>query len=122
MRVTYDHQIFSQQVYGGVSRYFFEVARRIRTFDRYSVEVLSPVFVNKYLKADSSLKVWGIFVNQLPRPRRVVQSLNGEIVRWKLHHEQPDIVHETYYLGRKLAPSKWFAVCGFSLHAKLGER
>jgi glycosyltransferase involved in cell wall biosynthesis len=105
MRVTYDHQIFSQQVYGGVSRYFFEVARRIRTFDRYSVEVLSPVFVNKYLKADSSLKVWGIFVNQLPRPRRVVQSLNGEIVRWKLHHEQPDIVHETYYLGRKLAPS-----------------
>src|SRR5207344_421991 len=106
MKVAYDHQIFSGQVYGGISRYFFEVAKRIQTFDGYAVEVLSPLFVNKYLNEDPSVRVWGIHMNQLPRPRRIVQLVNGEIVRWKLNQVQPDIVHETYYLGRKLAPPK----------------
>jgi glycosyltransferase involved in cell wall biosynthesis len=106
MKVAYDHQIFSEQAYGGVSRYFFEVAKRIQAIDGYAVEILSPLFVNKYLKDDSPLKVWGMPVNQLPRPRRIVQVLNAELVRWKLNQVQPDIVHETYYLGRRLAPTK----------------
>jgi len=101
MRIAYDHQIFSEQVYGGISRYFFEVASRIRTFQGYAVEILAPLFVNKYIKDDPSLRVWGMHVNQLPRPRRIVQILNGELVRWKLRHEQPDIVHETYYASSK---------------------
>jgi glycosyltransferase involved in cell wall biosynthesis len=104
MKVAFDHQIFSGQVYGGVSRYFFEVAKRIQTFDGYSLEILSPFFVNRYLNEDRSLKVWGKHVKQLPRPRRIVQVLNGELVHWKLNQLQPDIVHETYYLGRRLAP------------------
>ena len=106
MRIAYDHQIFSEQVYGGISRYFFEVAKRIQAFEGYAVEILSPLFVNNYIKDDPSLKVWGMHVNQLPRTGRIVQLLNGELVRWKLNQTQPDIVHETYYLGRKLAPSK----------------
>jgi len=106
MRIAYDHQIFSGQAYGGVSRYFFEVANRIRKFEGYDVSVLSPLYVNKYLTSEPLLKVWGMNVNQLPRPRRITQMLNGELVRWKLHQVQPDIVHETYYLNRKLAPHK----------------
>jgi glycosyltransferase involved in cell wall biosynthesis len=106
MKVAFDHQIFSEQAYGGVSRYFFEVAKRIQVFDGYAVEILSPLFVNKYLRDNPSLKVWGMHVTQLPRPRRIVQVLNAELVRWKLNQVQPDIVHETYYLDRKLAPPK----------------
>jgi glycosyltransferase involved in cell wall biosynthesis len=106
MRVAFDHQIFSEQAYGGVSRYFFEVARRIQAFDGYAVEILSPLYVNQYLHDNPSMKVWGRHVTQLPRPRRFVQVLNAELVRWKLSQKQPDIVHETYYLGRKLAPPK----------------
>jgi glycosyltransferase involved in cell wall biosynthesis len=97
MRIAYDHQIFSQQAYGGISRYFFEVARRIRTFEGYDVEILSPLFVNKYIKDDPALKVWGLRVKQLPRTTRIVQLLNSELVRWKLRQTQPDILHETYY-------------------------
>jgi glycosyltransferase involved in cell wall biosynthesis len=106
MKIAFDHQIFSGQVYGGVSRYFFEVAKRIRTFDGYAVEILSPLFVNKYLQDDPSVNHWGMHLNRLPRPRRIAQMLNAELVRWKLHREQPDVVHETYYLGRRLAPPK----------------
>ncbi len=31
---------------------------------------------------------------------------NAGLVKWKLHRDPPDIVHETYYLGKKLASSK----------------
>lgn len=106
MRVAYDHQIFSWQKYGGVSRYFFEVARRICEFDGYDVRILSPLFANRYLKNDHSLNVWGRYVGTLPKPRRVTQMFNAGLVEWKLHRDPPDIVHETYYLGKKLASSK----------------
>src|SRR3954471_15083614 len=97
MKVAYDHQIFSQQVYGGVSRYFLEIAKRIQAFDGYAVEILAPLFVNKYLKDDPSLNVWGMHVSHLPVPRRITQRLNDEFARWKLHREPTDILHETYY-------------------------
>jgi glycosyltransferase involved in cell wall biosynthesis len=106
MRVTYDHQIFSWQKYGGVSRYFFEIARRIREFDGYDVRILSPLFASKYLQNDHSLRVWGRYVETLPKPTRVTQILNAGLVKWELHRDPPDVVHETYYLGKKLASSK----------------
>ena len=106
MKVAYDHQIFAEQAYGGISRYFFEIARGIQECDGYEVAILAPFFVNNYIHGDASLKVWGRHLKRLPRPGRLVQRLNGELVRWKLRRESPDIVHETYYLGRKLAPRK----------------
>ena len=106
MRVAYDHQIFSGQEYGGVSRYFFEVARRIRAFDGYEVDILCPLFVNKYLNSDRSIKVWGKHVAAFPVPKRVTQMFNAGLVGWKLHRDPPDIVHETYYLRKKLAGSR----------------
>src|SRR6185436_5910041 len=106
MRIAYDHNIFSGQKYGGVSRYFFEIATRIRSFEGYDVSVLSPLYVNNYLEGDPAIKVWGRHVNRLPRPRRATQMLNGALVCWKLHHDQPDVVHETYHLGQRLASAK----------------
>ncbi len=102
MRVTYDHQIFSAQTYGGVSRYFFELAKRIAAMDDYQVEILCPLFVNNYLK-NSALHVWGRYVQALPKPTRVTQMVNAALVGWKLHRKPPQIVHETYYLPKKLA-------------------
>ena len=106
MRIAYDHTIFSEQQYGGISRYFFEIARRIRQLDGYEVSVLSPLYVNNYLEGDPEMNVWGRHVNRLPRPRRVVQKFNGALVSWKLYRDHPDIVHETYHLGKRLASAR----------------
>jgi glycosyltransferase involved in cell wall biosynthesis len=106
MRIAYDHQIFAWQEYGGISRYFFEVARRINKIDGFDVSVVSPFFVNKYLGADHSIKIWGKQLERYPRPRRIAWKLNKALVWWKLHRERPDIVHETYYVAQKLSSSK----------------
>jgi len=106
MRIAYDYQIFAWQKYGGISRYFFEVAKRINKTDGFEVSVVSPFFVNKYLEADRSIKIWGRQVSEFPRPRRIAWKLNKALVWWKLHREPPDIVHETYYVAQKLSSSK----------------
>src|SRR4051812_19794591 len=102
MRVAYDHQIFSIQAYGGISRYFFELAKRIAGMKDYQVEILCPLFVNNYLRHDRQLQVWGRHVKSFPKTTRVTQMFNAAIVGRKLRRDPPDIVHETYYLPRKL--------------------
>jgi glycosyltransferase involved in cell wall biosynthesis len=104
--VVYDHQIFGWQEYGGISRYFFEVAKRIHAFDGYEVEIFSPLFVNKYLKNDSTLRVRGRYVRRLPKTTRIIQGVNARLVQSMLRKTAPDIVHETYYQDRKLASGR----------------
>jgi glycosyltransferase involved in cell wall biosynthesis len=106
VRIIYDHQIFGWQEYGGVSRYFVEIAKRLQASDEYEVEILSPLFVNQYLKNDPTLRVRGRYVHQLPKATQIIQVINAGLVRRMLHNNPPDIVHETYYLDRRLAPSR----------------
>jgi len=106
LRIAYDNHIFSEQQYGGISRYFSEIAKRIRLLDGYDVSVLSPLYVNKYLQGDPEMNVWGQHVNRLPRPRRLAQVFNRALVSWKLHRDPPDVVHETYFLEKRLASTK----------------
>jgi glycosyltransferase involved in cell wall biosynthesis len=40
MRILYDHQVFSLQDTGGISRYHYELARHLRAFDEVQIEVL----------------------------------------------------------------------------------
>jgi glycosyltransferase involved in cell wall biosynthesis len=40
MRVLYDHQVFSLQDTGGISRYHYELARNLRTLSEVQIEIL----------------------------------------------------------------------------------
>lgn len=50
MRILYDHQIFSTQKYGGVSKYFCEVMKNIVPEHEYDLSLL--LSDNQYLKED----------------------------------------------------------------------
>ena len=54
MKVAFDHQIFSMQRYGGISRYFFELASRLPAHGVSEVCVVAPLYINNYLAADSA--------------------------------------------------------------------
>ena len=50
MKINYDYQIFSQQIYGGISRYFVEIAKGISYSEgKNSVNIISPLYINEYL-------------------------------------------------------------------------
>lgn len=100
MKICYDYQIFVAQRYGGISRYFYEIASRIAKLDGHSVNIIAPVYVNEYLKA-GDLRVDGIYV---PPVQRIGREVDIAIrVLANLLFKSPrrvDIIHETYYSMR----------------------
>lgn len=106
MQITYDHQIFSWQKYGGISRYFYELASRMPEACRCDVEILSPLYINRYLRDNPLPYVVGMPFIGIPKAGRAMQIINAQIVRLLLHRKAPDVVHETYYYEKRLSPSK----------------
>jgi glycosyltransferase involved in cell wall biosynthesis len=108
IKVAYDSQIFSGQVYGGVSRYICEIATRISKDSDISVKTVAPMYVNAYLESMPKRILSG-FKSPFPYDflrlyQRALSLLLGDTM---LRFMRPDIVHETYYfkypLGSKRA-------------------
>jgi glycosyltransferase involved in cell wall biosynthesis len=106
MKVAFDHQAFAIQRYGGVSRYFFELARRLPAHGVSDVSVVAPLYINNYLAADSArrfrrgtyvpYKIGELWI-QLRRPISVLEIVNRFAAPLLWRGVNPDIVHETYY-------------------------
>lgn len=104
VRIAFDYQVFCRQRYGGVSRYFFELAREVTRQHEADVTVVAPLYCNEYLRQASEVHVLGRYVPMIPRAVRLVQFINAMAVQRAFHMVRPDIVHETYYCKRRLAP------------------
>ena len=107
MKVVYDSQIFSAQKYGGVSRYYCEIASRIAKIPGIDVSISAPMHVNEYLRhvprgIVSGFRAPDIDLLQTGYPRlmlRVLSLLLGDVM---LRAVRPDIVHETYFSPYRL--------------------
>jgi len=105
MKIAYDPQIFSGQIYGGVSRYVCELASRISKKPEIDVNVVAPMYVNAYLKNLPPGLLHG-FHSPFPSDflrmyQRAGSMILGDIM---LRFMNPDIIHETYYLKYPLGP------------------
>ncbi len=106
MRIAYDHQIFGWQRYGGVSRYFFELANNIAISGIDDAAIISPLHVTSYLSAASpKLKVVGRAVPAIRRTGRIYRAVNQLLAPSMMKRFAPDIVHETYFAHRRIAPA-----------------
>lgn len=105
MKIAYDHQIFGWQEYGGISRYFFELANNIALSKTAEVALLSPLFVNSYIQAASpELRVVGLRLPAIRRTGRIYRALNQLLAKPLMSRFSPDIVHETYYSVARRSP------------------
>ena len=107
MRVAYDSQIFSGQIYGGVSRYFCEIASRLANSADVDVKIAAPMYVNAYLEKLPRDLICG-FHSPFPYDflklyQRATSMFLGDLV---LRSLSLDIVHETYYFKYPLGPKK----------------
>lgn len=105
MRVAYDHQIFEWQRYGGISRYFFELARHLHAREDLDFKIVAPFFVNEYLPK-SGLPVAGIHVPPLRGTGRLRRHLNRWLASAAMRRFNPELVHETYYSQATTAPQR----------------
>jgi glycosyltransferase involved in cell wall biosynthesis len=105
MKIVYDHQIFSQQRYGGVGRYFFELASQLHRNPGLEVKIEAPLYVSEQFQ-NARLLPTGIKVPKLRYTATVIKKLNEAVLRTR--RDDVDVVHETYYqresIGFKSAP------------------
>lgn len=99
-RVVFSPDIFEAQRYGGVSRYFVELAQELKSFEDFEVEVSTGVHINSYLR-NSSVNS-GIYLPFSParfKISRAISSLNRSYSRSLTQKKSFDIRHETFYSG-----------------------
>ncbi len=106
MNIAYDSQIFCAQTYGGISRYFSEIATRISRLPEAQVIVVAPMSVCAYLQNVPSEIVTGFKAPRVKHFRfaqRVFGVLAGDLM---LRARAPDLIHETYFSPYRLGPNR----------------
>lgn len=97
MKVIYDSQIFTQQEFGGISRYICALASQVSLVPGVKVKIVAPLHINKYLiDADPTL-VTGVHIYPIPKTGRMIKALSAALFGPLTGLMRPDLVHETYY-------------------------
>jgi len=104
MRLLFDNQIFNEQKFGGVSRYFSELLKRFANSKDICFVLPIKFSANEYLKEVGKIKVSpgvlvgmkrGKFLERLLN--RIAKSINYFLVESELIKQNFDIFHPTYY-------------------------
>lgn len=95
MKICYDHQIFSLQAYGGISRYFSRLARELWAAGQ-PVEVRAPWYQNCYLREAPAAMVRGRYRQYRPRKATKLFSVANQLAT-AFDPPDADIWHETFY-------------------------
>jgi glycosyltransferase involved in cell wall biosynthesis len=122
VQVAFDHQIFAWQRYGGISRYFWELATSLGSIAGVEPIIVAPMYMNRYLQSGYPVRLIGRRVPMIPKGGRVLAALSALKARQLLKTMEPPVVHETYYSRRRIAPerSKLVVTVHDMIHEKLG--
>jgi glycosyltransferase involved in cell wall biosynthesis len=102
MRIAFDHQTFTQQRYGGISRYYAKLAENLLHLDQ-CVGIFAPLYCNAYLPLLSKGTVHGYdFGNYPEKTNRIFQLVNGILARRQIKRWKPSILHETFYSDKSI--------------------
>src|SRR3989344_2606468 len=103
MRILFDPQIFSLQAFGGISRYFVELAKSINKIQGESAEIFAPLHINRHLDEYLSTRCHEYARSAIFSPSsnslKKHALLAGNYFRLKkyLRHANFEILHHTYY-------------------------
>ena len=97
MRVMFDSQIFSHQRFGGISRYFANLAGQLQLSGDVTPRIVAPFHFNEYAAGLPASLVDGRRVPWLEDRTALAYGINL-IAGWRpAHRFNPDIAHQTFY-------------------------
>ena len=104
MRIAFDYQAFCRQSAGGISRYFCRLADQLHARQE-TVGVFAPLYRNQYLAQVPCHLVHGIHLKSYPpRTAEALVTFNRWMSRGQVRNWHPDLVHETYFSPKSVAP------------------
>lgn len=109
MIVLYDHQIFSIQKFGGISRYYSVLINSKKINAKNSILISK----NAYYKR---LKFFGFF------PSRVIFFINNLYTRFIMSYLKYNIYHPTYYYGKSNCKGKLVITVYDMIHERINEK
>ncbi|WP_217901625.1 glycosyltransferase family 1 protein [Pseudanabaena sp. SR411] len=95
--VVYDSQIFNRQRYGGISRYYCELAKGISNDHKFDIKILAGVHFNEYLPAIPSNLVVGVKLPRIPKATNMIEKANIAFSKYWIKKNPVKIVHETFF-------------------------
>ncbi len=95
MKIFYDHQAFSLQDYGGISRIFTELVKILPTLG-HDAHLSIQYSNNAHLK-EANLQPRGYISSLNIRRRKIIYSINDIFNRYELMKRDYDIYHPTFY-------------------------
>ena len=102
IKIAFDNQIFLEQRFGGISRYFCEMYKVFRQNPNANAKIIAPLHFNKHLR---DLRISGDFyipttTNKLSINNKV-SNLSNRISESRLEKFQPHIIHKTFFYHPK---------------------
>lgn len=108
MRIFFDHQIFSLQEFGGISRYFYEI---VVNLEKRGIDISLPMkYSNNYYLMNSFSEKYSYFLKdkKFAAKNKTIFLFNSIISKGVVKKKDFDIFHPTYYypnfldnIGRK---------------------
>lgn len=125
MKILYDHQIFTQQQYGGISRYFYELIKRFDGVEN-SCDVATLFSNNAYYNKDVDKNLNEFLPNLKFRGKsRILRYINQSKSNSIIKKSNFDVFHPTYYdpYFLKNSKDKPFVVTFYDMiHEKLSNQ
>ena len=94
--VVYDHQAFTLQRYGGVSRYVCELASRVHRAPGFSARVIAPIHFNSYLP-DCDVPQTTMYVRKIWKTGPLYRALSNVLSPGFIRANPPSLIHQTYF-------------------------
>ena len=95
MKILYNNNIFFDQHYGGISRYYFSIFEKLIK-KKTEFKVLAPIYKNKYLKSLSKNYKEGIYITKYPT-LNFLKFLNESLSLKLINKKKYDVIHDTFY-------------------------
>jgi len=108
LKVAIDNQIFLRQKFGGVSRYYCELAKALTLKEEMLIEICSGIYINDHLRM-SDLVSGNLYIpGKLERLgfHKIFDKMSNRLANSQLNNFKPDIIHETFFSKKDLWNSK----------------
>jgi glycosyltransferase involved in cell wall biosynthesis len=100
LRIAYDHWIFTNQAYGGISRYFAELIRRMALDRSTQVCTYMGPYINRYGLEDDRPSFWrfgGWRRPDLPKTHRLATAIGDWCFARFVKRCEPAVYHSTFH-------------------------
>ena len=98
MKILYDHQTFTLQKYGGISRYFYELIKNFNKEKDINIDMPLLFSDNYYIQDKKDIDFVNFFPTYEFRGKyRLIDPINKLISISKIKKQDFDLFHPTYY-------------------------